>query len=425
MRLVARLSVLAGLAALVLPGQASAAVETMSFTAAPITVTKYEVARGVQLAPSPRVDGYVVGMSAEVVDVLGNPVAIQDVMLHHVVFAKLGVPDYTCSNIEDYSGQPTPFQAQRFYAEGEENFALSLPEGYGYPNRGQDAWGLLYMLMNHHPHSMVVRIRYTVRYVTGEARAPVKPVWLDVKNCRADPVFNVAGTGKPGSTVSRTADFRMPESGHFVAGGGHLHGGGVSLDVSNTRCGSLFTSYPTWGLVFPRPVLHEPGPMQMTGFADVAGRPVATGDTVRLTARYDNTRPHVRVMGIMILFFAPGPVSGCSSFPSTVPAPSQADRVTIDLLKRPSGPLWRDIRGTWVGDYAFGAQRVSLRRGAKFTWRFRGGVEHDVTLATGPAGFASPSMRAGSYTYRFTRPGTYRLFCSLHPARMTQVVAVR
>jgi hypothetical protein len=417
--------VLAGLAALALPGHASAGVDTMTFTAAPITVTKYEVARGVQLAPSPRVDGYVVGMSAEVVDVLGNPVAIQDVMLHHVVFAKLGVPDYTCSNIEDYSGQPTAFQAQRFYAEGEENFALSLPEGYGYPNRGQDAWGLLYMLMNHHPHSMVVRIRYTVRYVSGEARTPVKPIWLDVKNCRADPVFNVAGTGKRGSTVARTADFRMPESGHFVAGGGHLHGGGLSLDVSNTRCGSLFTSYPTWGLVFPRPVLHEPGPLHMTGFADVAGRPVATGDTVRLTAHYDNTRPHVRVMGIMILFFAPGPVSGCSSFPSTVPAPSQADRVTIDLLKRPSGPLRRDIRGTWVGDYAFGAQRVSLRRGAKFTWRFRGGVEHDVTLATGPAGFASPSMRVGSYTYRFTHPGAYRLFCSLHPARMTQVVTVR
>jgi plastocyanin len=34
-------------------------------------------------------------------------------------------------------------------------------------------------------------------------------------------------------------------------------------------------------------------------------------------------------------------------------------------------------------------------------------------------------MRAGSYTYRFTRPGTYRLFCSLHPARMTQAVTVR
>jgi plastocyanin len=48
-----------------------------------------------------------------------------------------------------------------------------------------------------------------------------------------------------------------------------------------------------------------------------------------------------------------------------------------------------------------------------------------VTLANGPAGFASPSMRKGTFTYRFTRPGKYRLFCSLHPARMTQLVIVR
>jgi plastocyanin len=425
MRLAIRLLVVAGLAALVLPGRAAASSETVVLETTPITVTAYEVARGVRLAPSPKVDGYVVGMSAEVVDVLGNPVPMQDVMLHHVVFAKVGVPDYTCSSIEDYSGSTSNLRAERFYAEGEEHFALSLPEGYGYPNRGADTWGLLYMLMNHHQHSMVVRIRYTVRYVTGEPLTAVEPVWLDVKNCRADPVFNVAGTGKPGATVSRTTDFRMPESGRFVAAGGHLHGGGISLDVTDTSCGSLFTSYPTWGLVFPHPVLHEPGPLHMTGFADPAGRPVRAGDTVRLTATYDNAHPHVRVMGIMIMYLAPGPASSCAAYSSTLPAPSTAEQVSIELLKRPAGPLHRDIHGTWVGDYAFGAQRVSLRRGASFTWRFRGGVEHDVTLATGPAGFASPSMRTGSFTYRFTRPGTYRLFCSLHPARMTQVVIVR
>jgi len=425
MRLLARLFVIAGLAALLLPGQASAGVQSLVFDSAPITVTGYEVARGVQLAPSPKIDGYVVGMSAEVVDASGRPVRIQDVMLHHVVFAKLGVPDYTCSGIEDYSGMPAPFQAERFYAEGEERFSLALPEGHGYPNRGQDLWGLLYMLMNHHPHSMVVHIRYTVRYVTGEPLTAVKPVWLDIKNCRADPVFNVPGTGGRGSAVARTADFRMPEGGRFVAAGGHLHGGGISLDVTNTSCGSIFTSYPTWGLVFPRPILHEPGPMQMSGFADPAGRAVRAGDTVRLTARYDNSRPHVRVMGIMILYFVPEATSRCGSYQSPVPAPTQAGRVTVELLKHPAGPLRRDIRSTWVGDYAFGAQRVSLRRGARFTWRFLGGVEHDVTLASGPVGFASPSMRRGSYTFRFTRPGTYKLFCSLHPARMTQRVNVR
>jgi hypothetical protein len=425
MRLLARLFVLAGLAALVLPGHASAGIETLVLHSAPITVTKYEVARGVQLAPSPKVNGYVVGMNAEVVDVVGNPVPPQDVMLHHVVFAKVGTPDYTCSSMEDYSGNTSRLQAERFYAEGEENFSLALPQGYGYPNRGTDLWGLLYMLMNHHPHSMVVQIRYTVRYVTDQPLTAVKPIWLDIKNCRADPVFNVPGTGRRGSVVTRTADFRMPESGRFVAGGGHLHGGGISLDVTDVGCGSIFTSYPTWGLVFPRPILHEPGPMQMTGFADPVGRPVRAGDMVRLTARYDNSRPHVRVMGIVILFFAPGPVSGCTSYTSPVPPPSRADPVTIDLLKKPSGPLRRNLRSTVVGDYTFGAERVWLRRGSRFTWNFRGGVEHDVTLASGPAGFASPSMRRGSYTYRFSRPGTYELFCSLHPARMTQVVNVR
>ncbi len=425
MGLVVRLSVLAGLAALVFPGQASAGVQTLVFDSAPITVTRYEVARGVQLAPSPKVDGYVVGMSAEVVDVLGNPVPMQDLMLHHVVFAKVGVPDYTCSTIDDYSGKPAPFQAQRFYAEGEEHFSLALPDGYGYPNRGRDAWGLLYMLMNHHPDTMTVQIRYTVRYVTGEFLTAVKPVWLDIENCRADPVFSVPGTGEAGSTLSRTADFVMPESGRFVAGGAHLHGGGLSLDVSDSNCGSFFTSYPTWGQIFPRPVLHEPGPMQMTGFADALGRPVRAGDTVRLAASYDNSRPHVRVMGIVILYFAPGPTSGCVFYASPVPPASEAERVTIEQLKPPAGPLRRDIRSTWVGDYSFGAQRVSLPRGATFTWRFRGSVEHDVTLASGPVGFASPSMRHGSYTFRFTRPGTYHLFCSLHPARMTQTVIVR
>ena len=216
MRLAVPLLILAGLAALVHPGRAAASTETVVLETAPITVTAFEVARGIRLAPSPKVDGYVVGMSAEVVDVLGNPVAMQDVMLHHVVFAKVGVPDYTCSTIGDYSGEVSQLRAERFYAEGEEHFALALPQGYGYPNRATDTWGLLYMLMNHHPHSMVVRIRYTLRYVTGEPLTTVKPVWLDVENCRADPVFNVAGTGKPGATVSRTTDFQMPESGRFV-----------------------------------------------------------------------------------------------------------------------------------------------------------------------------------------------------------------
>jgi plastocyanin len=78
-----------------------------------------------------------------------------------------------------------------------------------------------------------------------------------------------------------------------------------------------------------------------------------------------------------------------------------------------------------VTDFAYQAQRVVLKRGATFRWRFSGPSLHNVTLASGPVGFSSPSLARGSYAHRFTVPGTYRLFCSLHPTQMTETVVVR
>jgi plastocyanin len=170
-------------------------------------------------------------------------------------------------------------------------------------------------------------------------------------------------------------------------------------------------------------VMHEPGPRHMTQFGDPAGRPVRAGDVLRLTATYDNSRPHVRAMGIAMVFLAPAPVAGCRSYDSARPEPTTPEQVTIQLLKRPAGAV-RRVSSTWVGDYAFGAQRVSVRRGTRFTWRFVGTVQHDVTLASGPVGLASPGLTRGAYSFRFARAGTYRLFCSLHPSRMTQIVTV-
>jgi plastocyanin len=424
MRTLTRLFALGAFVALAFPGGAFAEIRTLVYTSAPINIAPHAVAEGTQLAPSPQIDGSVVGMSANVVDMLGNPIPPTDVMLHHIVFAKIGVPDTTCSGIENYGGRIVPFQAQRFWAEGEEHFTLDLPDPYGYPNRAGDAWGMLYMLMNHHALPSVVEVRYTVRYAVGEARTPVTPIWLDVRNCRADPVFNVPGTGGPGSRYRQRASWVAPASGVLVAGGAHLHGGGISVDVADTSCGSLYTSYPMWGGIEPRPVMHEPGPTAMTAFDDPAGRPVRAGDNLQITATYDNSRPHVRAMGIAILYFAPRPVSACASYTSPVPAATTPERVTVALLKRPAGPS-RRVTGTWVGDYAFGAQRVTIKRGTRFTWRFIGRVAHDVTLANGPVGLASPSLAHGTWSYRFTRPGTYRLFCSLHPALMTQIIRVR
>ena len=49
-----------------------------------------------------------------------------------------------------------------------------------------------------------------------------------------------------------------------------------------------------------------------------------------------------------------------------------------------------------------------------------------MTLVSGPVGFSSPwTTSGGTFSHTFTRPGTYKLFCSLHPARMTEIIQVR
>lgn len=432
MRLNARALIATSILALALavPGGASAALKTLVFQSSPIAMDSYGVSRGQQRVASPAVDGFVVGMSADIVDESGNAVPDEAVMLHHVVFLRVLHPDLTCSTFTDYEGNVSPFPAERFYAEGEEHLKLDLPGGYGYATTGNDIWGLVYMLMNHQKQPRTVRVRYTVQYVTDEALRPVRPVWLDVRNCQADPIFSVPGTGGPRSQFVQSSSFRMPETGRLVAGGGHLHGGGMllSLSVEGSQCVSepAFRSLPTWGGIEPKPEMHEPGPTNMTAFSSATGIPVLAGQTLRLDATYDNSFPHVRVMGILILYFAPDPVT-CAG-----PRPPHGDiflptppHTRLPLLRTPRGPLARNIRSTWVGDYRFGNERVQIRRGTTFTWRFIGQVEHDVTLATGPVGFASPSRRKGTFSFRFGRPGTYKLFCSLHPTRMTQIVTVR
>src|SRR5262249_7810172 len=254
--------------------------------------------------------------------------------------------------------------------------------------------------------------------------------WLDVRNCESDPIFNVAGHGPLFSTYSKHVDYTMPESGVLVAGGAHLHGGGLKVSLTDRSCAgrTLFTSYPTWGLPVIKPVMHENGPKHMTTFSTPAGIPVAAGDRLRLTATYENSLPPTGVMGIMLVFLAPKPVAHCARLPDLPPDPESRPgtppRVILPLLRQPTGAV-KHVFGTWLENFSYGAQRVAIKRGTTFRWTFRGPDRHDVTLASGPVGFASPSRSHGSFRFRFTKPGVYKLFCSLHPTEMTEVVTVR
>jgi Stress up-regulated Nod 19 len=414
---------LALVAALATTSPAYGSERTFQFLSKPVVVAGYGTVEAPEPTPAPPVDGYVVGMNVDVVDRSGKP--LPDFVLHHVVFLKLGVPDATCP--QGFEG--LPIVAQRFHGEGEERTKLALPSGFGYPNRATDRWLMVYMLMNHDKRKRSAFIRYTVRYVTGEAMTPVTPLWLDVHNCTTQPEFDVPGTGRRGSTFTRSADFLAPESGSLVWGSGHLHGGGIRLEVRNVTCNTTpYTALPTWGHGHHHMLLHEPGPVKMSSFTSAEGIPVSAGDRIRLSAVYDNSRPHTRVMGIMLVYFAPRPVFPCAPTPPLaldLGNPGLPPLYSLGLPRPPHGPLYRNRRSTWVGDSGFGHERISITPGRVFTWRFVGRERHDVTVLGGPVGFSSPRLTQGTFRYRFTRPGTYRIVCSLHPAMMVQLITVR
>jgi plastocyanin len=459
---VRRLILLVLAASLALAAPASAEVKTLTYRVGPITVAPYQVRQnGLTFGiPKPDVDGSIVAMKTDVVDKDGSPVPIKRLMLHHIVFANVGPQigakhDASCDAITGLdSNSSFPALAERFYAAGEERAEMHLPTGDGYHVNGGDTWSLSWMVMNHRAKTDSAYIQYTITYDTDPSLTPVRPVWLDVRNCRADPVYDVAGGGVPGARDVQTADWIAPEAGRVVAGAGHVHGGGIGLDLVQPDCGDrvLASSRPTWGapshpFYNVHPVLHEPGPVHMSGFTSPAGFPFAAGQRLRLTSTYDATRPHTRVMGIMMVYVAP-PVPGADPC-GPLPADVQTDagpggrrtppKVVVPLtgldrhghahtIAAPPGKLRRKAGNASVAlrKFSFSSRNLSVPRGSTVRWSFRDDDLHDVTLASGPRGFSSPHhTRGATYEQRLIVPGTYRLFCSLHPVQMTERIVVR
>jgi plastocyanin len=454
------------------PSVASAATHTKTYEY-PVSMKPYEVRQTLNLVDRPNVNGFITGMSVNVVNADGTSVPIQRLMLHHIVFFAIGQPNPTCSSFTGYDSRPMTSlgnYATPIYGAGEERNVLVLPKGYGVPISkvvGEDAmsklrrqWGMVWMLMNHRGVSDHALIRYTVTWDDNPDLTPVKGYWLDVRNCQADPIFNVPGGGAKDSTYRQTYDYTMPDGGVIVAGGGHVHGGAKKLKVSEPDCNNrtVFQSNPAWGTAahpfyHVRPILHEPGPISMSGMLSEKGYPIAKGERVRLTADYDNQLPHTRVMGISMIYVAHKNVPKCGKRPGDIqhlqpaalagiPYRKHTPRFTVPLtrlggdgkaheIEQPPGARQTLANGSTISVFTndFGPRNALVARNTTLRWRFNstgyGGL-HNVTLASGTRGFASKNLNDGR-TYRFTfrAPGRYKIFCALHPVQMQETVLVK
>ena len=153
-------------------------------------------------------------------------------------------------------------------------------------------------------------------------------------------------------------------------------------------------------------------------------------------------------MAIMHAYVAPAtaPVAACAPLPNDVqtinwsqPHRLEPPEVYVPLTMRGANGRAKavtDLPGKYYrppGDAVvnilglhFNHQKVVIDRGRAVRWRFGDPFVHDVTTANGPTAFGSQHLKNGEgWHLRFTRPGTYRVYCTLHPVDMHQIIIVR
>jgi plastocyanin len=70
---------------------------------------------------------------------------------------------------------------------------------------------------------------------------------------------------------------------------------------------------------------------------------------------------------------------------------------------------------------------ITVKVGTSVTWTSfdSGGVQHNVSVQSGPVTFTSPTLKTGNdYVFKFTKAGVYSYICTFHPTIMIGKVTV-
>jgi hypothetical protein len=193
----------------------------------------------------PQVNGWITRIRPDLVYPDGTVPSVDVIHLHHGVWLNLGRRDTT-----------TPAFPERFVAAGEEKSTHRFPRPYAYPYRASEPWLLNHMIHNLTPVPTRLYMEYEIDFIPAgskEARGlrPVRPIWMDVQNGSAYPVFNVEKGAGRGGRYTYPNDERNPyragpkknewvvdRPGVLVTTVGHLHPGGLHTDLWVRRAGA-------------------------------------------------------------------------------------------------------------------------------------------------------------------------------------------
>jgi plastocyanin len=443
--------------------------------------------------PQPEVDGYIVGIRPNLQRMDGSIPPVDVIHLHHGVWLSFS----SDPNERRYAEQSGSTAGEQFYAAGEEKTALQIPAGYGLPYHAKDHWVLNYMLHNLLTTPDQVFITYDIDFIPATAPGAasltaVHPLWMDVQNHHIYPVFDVLkGSGTNGTFTypDQATDpygggaplnqWTAPEDVTFVATAGHLHPGGLHVDLADTRAGAGATAAAeakgsikgdTAHLFESQANYYEPAgavswDVAMTATPADWRVTVRKGDTISISATYDTTRASwYESMGIAVVFYADG-AHGTDPFTKAVDVPGLlthghlpendhhgggTDPKFADLTTLPSSPASTVEIADFTyapGDMATGISTSvpTVQPGGTLTFDNKDapvgvGIWHTITackapcngetgvaypLADGTVIFDSgelgdagpPTAGRVDWTIPTNLPsGTYTYFCRIHPS---------
>ena len=261
----------------------------------------------------PRVPGYITRFQPDLIYTDGRKPRVDVLHLHHGVW---GMRD------------------QATFAAGEEKTITQFPRGFGYRYDPKDKWLLNYMLHNLEPTQAQVYLIWDIDFVPATAAATagikeVKPLWLDVGKGNY-PVFDaVRDAGKDGrytfpedargadrARIGEAQHIKVPFDATLVAAGGHVHPGGLWVDLRSTR-GALTKRVFRSEAKYYEPAGAVSWDASMTFTKPDWRVAVRKGDTLSVSTTYDTKRASwYEVMGIIDpLWFTTDPsVKGVDPF---------------------------------------------------------------------------------------------------------------
>jgi plastocyanin len=148
--------------------------------------------------------------------------------------------------------------------------------------------------------------------------------------------------------------------------------------------------------------------------------PARRGNRVLLTAGLAAAATAVACLALL------QSTAGAAQTPSTAAPVADTQSVTQSQAE-PAAANAADAADYTIAikDYAFAQKSLTVNVGDTVKWTNEDTAPHTVTTTSGPASFDSGNLSKGqSFSYTFTKAGTYDYYCAVHPDMTAEITVV-